>query len=372
MTCTRYYSKLLNQECLNMSSGHLIDLNDCTVNEWEALIKLASDIRLNPRDYIHRCEGKIMATLFYEPSTRTQMSFQAAMLRLGGQIIGFDNPVNSSVSKGETLKDTIRIVSGYSDIIVMRHPQEGSAKAASLFSLCPIVNAGDGGHLHPTQTLTDLVTLSSVKGRLTDLQIGLCGDLKYGRTVHSLIKAMSNFKGNSFYLISTPELSIPLYIKEVLDVSGCTYCEVNSLDECIGELDVLYMTRIQRERFATPEEYQKQRGVYILDTEKLKKAREDLSILHPLPRLDEIEIAIDDDSRAVYFRQAAYGMYARMALILKMLEDDFIDGKDEKLLIMQNICSNPRCIIHSEKYLKSLYKLNESNHPICLYCDEKL
>ena len=204
-----------------MALRHLIDFNDCTVEEWEELIRLTADIRLNPADYLSRCRGRIMATLFYEPSTRTQMSFQAAMLRLGGQIIGFDNPVNSSVSKGETLKDTIRIVSGYSDVIVMRHPQEGAAKAASLYSLCPIVNAGDGGHLHPTQTLTDLVTLSNEKGGLTGHTIGLCGDLRYGRTVHSLIKAMCKIGGNKFILISTPELAVPQYVKDVMDKSGC-------------------------------------------------------------------------------------------------------------------------------------------------------
>ncbi len=203
-----------------MALRHLIDLNDCTVKEWNELIRLASDIRLNPQDYLSRCRGRIMATLFYEPSTRTQMSFQAAMLRLGGQIIGFDNPVNSSVSKGESLKDTIRIVSGYSDIIVMRHPQEGASKAASLYSLCPIINAGDGGHMHPTQTLTDLVTLSVEKGSLTGHTIGLCGDLRYGRTVHSLIKAMCKIGGNKFMLISTPELTVPQYVKDIMEKSG--------------------------------------------------------------------------------------------------------------------------------------------------------
>lgn len=355
-----------------MPTGNLIDLNDCTVDEWLELIKLAEDIRLNPRDYMHRCEGRIMATLFYEPSTRTQMSFQAAMLRLGGQIIGFDNPVNSSVSKGESLKDTVRIVSGYSDVIVMRHPQEGAAKAASLYSLCPIVNAGDGGHLHPTQTLTDLVTLSTVKGRLSDMTIGLCGDLKYGRTVHSLIKAMSRFEGNRFILISTPELSVPHYIKEILDASGCTWREAHTLEECIGELDVLYMTRIQRERFATPEEYEKQRGVFVLDTAKLRKARTDMAILHPLPRVDEIEVAIDEDSRALYFQQAAYGMYARMALILKMLDGDFHVADGPATVVNPKACGNPRCITHTERRLPHLYKTEPDGRLSCLYCDERL
>lgn len=354
-----------------MTSRHLIDLNDIKKQEWDELIKLASDIRLNPKDYIERCKGMIMATLFYEPSTRTQMSFQAAMLRLGGEIIGFDNPGNSSVSKGESLKDTIRIVSGYSDIIVIRHPQEGSAKAASQFSLCPIINAGDGGHLHPTQTLTDLVTLASVKERLSNLNIGVCGDLKYGRTVHSLIKALCKFNGNHFYLISTPDLGVPNYIKEIMQQSGCTFSEINTLEECIGELDVLYMTRIQRERFNTPQEYEKQKGVYVLDTAKIAKAKEDLAVLHPLPRLDEIDIAIDDDKRAVYFIQAQNGMYARMALILKMLEENVPELARSAHTINEITCTNPRCITHTEKYLAHSFK-KEDNIVSCDYCDARV
>lgn len=354
-----------------MPTDHMIDFNDYTVDDWIGLIELAADIRLRQREYIHRCEGRIMATLFYEPSTRTQMSFQAAMLRLGGQIIGFDNPVNSSVSKGETLQDTIKIVSGYSDIIVMRNPTEGAAKAASLFSQCPIINAGDGGHLHPTQTLTDLFTLSNVKYRLTDLNIGLCGDLKYGRTVHSLIKAMSRFKGNRFYLISTPELTVPAYIKEVLISSGCEFIEAKSIEECIGELDVLYMTRIQRERFVTPEEYERQSGVYVLDRDKLKKAKKDLAILHPLPRVDEIELAIDDDERALYFKQAEFGMYARMALILRMIAGDIKAYNDISPVTLEQTCQNPRCISNAEKYLPHYYK-QVGDRMACVYCDNKL
>lgn len=354
-----------------MAMRHLIDLNDCTAKEWEELIRLASDIRLNPGDYLNRCRGRVMATLFYEPSTRTKMSFQAAMLRLGGQIIGFDNPGNSSVSKGETLKDTVRIVSGYSDLIVMRHPQEGTAKAASLYSLCPIINAGDGGHLHPTQTLADLVTISNEKGGLKGHVIGLCGDLRYGRTVHSLIKAMCKIGGNKFILISTPELSIPQYVKDIMDKSGCEYAEVNTLEECIGDLDVLYMTRIQRERFATLEAYESQKGIYVLDREKMKKAKKDLIVLHPLPRVDEIENEIDDDPRAAYFRQAINGMYVRMALILKILEDNIVITPPE---ITEGAaeCPNPRCITHSEHYLPHYYKLDANGERACAYCDEKL
>jgi aspartate carbamoyltransferase catalytic subunit len=353
-----------------MTAHHLIDLNDYSPKEWDGLIKLASDIKLNPRDYMERCRGRIMATLFYEPSTRTQMSFQAAMLRLGGQIIGFDNPVNSSVSKGESLKDTIRIVSGYSDILVIRHPQEGAAKAASMYSLCPVINAGDGGHLHPTQTLTDVVTLSNEKGKLTDLKVGVCGDLKYGRTVHSLIKAMSKYKNNKFYLISTPELTLPEYIKEVLEQNNCEYNEVNTLEECIGELDVLYMTRIQRERFATPEAYEQQSGIYVLNKAKLAKAKSDLSVLHPLPRVDEIEVDIDDDNRAVYFRQADYGMYARMALILKMLDENMSFKQESVKEFADNICTNPRCITHLERHLPHNFKY-ETGSFVCEYCENK-
>lgn len=354
-----------------MQSRNVIDLNDLTIQDWTSLVKLASDIKLNPRYYLERCRGRIMATLFYEPSTRTQMSFQAAMLRLGGQIIGFDNPGNSSVSKGESLKDTVRIVSGYSDIVVMRNPQEGSAKAASKYSLCPVVNAGDGGHLHPTQTLTDIVTLSNEKGSLSNLKIGVCGDLKYGRTVHSLIKCLSKFSGNSFTLISTPELGVPNYIKEVMDACGCPYTELNTLEECIGDLDVLYMTRIQQERFSSPQDYQRYKGVYILDTEKLKKAKSNLSILHPLPRVDEIAYSVDDDPRAVYYKQAEYGMYARMALVLKTIEEaPEADAPAEKTEL-NGVCANPRCITHTEKYLPHEFK-NIGGRLYCAYCDSEL
>ncbi|MBQ4062187.1 MAG: aspartate carbamoyltransferase, partial [Christensenellaceae bacterium] len=232
-----------------MTSKHLIDLNSLNPQELDSLIKLAGDIKRHPARYIDACHGKVLATLFYEPSTRTQMSFQTAMLRLGGKIIGFDNPQTSSVAKGESLKDTVRVISGYSDIIVIRHPKAGSAKAASFFSKVPVINAGDGGHLHPTQTLTDLVTLNEEKGRITDLCIGLCGDLMNGRTVHSLIKAMCSLKGNSFVLISTKQLTVPSYIKDIMNAAGVKYTEVNSLEEAMPMLDVLYMTRIQRERF---------------------------------------------------------------------------------------------------------------------------
>lgn len=352
-----------------MAARHLIDLDDYTPQEWDEIIRLAADIRIHPRDYMERCRGRIMATLFYEPSTRTQMSFQAAMLRLGGQIIGFDNPGNSSVAKGESIKDTVRIVSGYSDVIVIRHPQEGAAKAASMYALCPVVNAGDGGHLHPTQTLTDLLTLRNEKGRLTGLSIGVCGDLKYGRTVHSLIKAMSRFPGNRFTLISTPELGAPGYVKDVMTAAGCPFEEVNTLDECIGKLDVLYMTRIQKERFATPQDYEKNRGVYVLDAEKLARAKEDLAVLHPLPRVDEITPDVDDDRRAAYFRQAENGMYVRMALVLKMLEEPGTAENGPATRRVDGLrCQNPRCVTHTEKYLPGLFR-QDGEALSCAYCD---
>ncbi|MCI8501451.1 MAG: aspartate carbamoyltransferase [Oscillospiraceae bacterium] len=352
-----------------MNYKHLIDLNDFSQSEWASIIQLALKIADNPGEYYGSCHGKIMATLFYEPSTRTQMSFQTAMLKLGGRIIGFDNPQNSSVAKGESLKDTIVVVSGYADIIAMRHPMEGSAKAASLYSNCPVINAGDGGHLHPTQTLTDLVTLSREKGRLSHLTVGLCGDLKNGRTVHSLIKALSQYEGNTFVLISTKELTIPPYVKEMLVQSHIPFTEVLSLEDAIPELDVLYMTRIQRERFSSEEEYQQQKDTYVLDPEKLSKAKSDLKILHPLPRVDEIDYRVDDDTRAIYFKQTLYGVYARMALIMSML-GSFDPAPPLKGTPLEQKCSNPRCITSSEAYLPPSYKEHEGAL-FCEYCEQR-
>jgi aspartate carbamoyltransferase catalytic subunit len=349
--------------------NHMIDLDQLTVPEIEELIHLANDIRSNPWAYRESCRGKIMATLFYEPSTRTKMSFQTAMYRLGGEVIGFDNPGNSSVSKGESLKDTITVIGGYADLIVIRNPWEGAAAAASLYSGVPIINAGDGGHLHPTQTLTDLVTLYNEKGRLDHLCIGLCGDLMYGRTVHSLIKTMTRFEGNSFVLISTPELALPQYVKDIMDAAGCKYREVSSLEEAIPSLDVLYMTRIQQERFPSRESYEAQKGVFVLDNKKLLAAKKDLKILHPLPRVDEIEVSVDDDPRATYFRQTVYGVYARMALILTILRGANIGvPKKAKTSTHPNHCSNPRCITQTEHYLPNLF--TEAGGMItCVYCD---
>jgi len=351
-----------------MQTRHLIDLCDLSTEEWEQLTDLACDIRENMAKYAHVCDGKIMATLFYEPSTRTQMSFQTAMLRLGGQLIGFDDPNNSSVAKGESLKDTVRVISGYADLITMRHPMAGAAKVASMYSRVPVINAGDGGHLHPTQTLTDLVTLRNEKGRFDDLCIGLCGDLKNGRTVHSLIKTMSRFSGNRFVLISTPDLRVPVYVRDQLRRSGCRFEEVDNLAEAIGQLDVLYMTRIQRERFASIEEYHRQSGVYILDAEKMKLAKEDLVVMHPLPRVDEITVEVDDDPRAKYYEQTEYGLYARMALIMTMLEN-----AEKKLADLPvgslHACGNPNCITNRELYVPRSFR-RESDMLVCDYCDE--
>lgn len=350
-----------------MLKRHLIDLADASVEDWNEITRLAGDIARHPHYYSHACHGKILATLFYEPSTRTQMSFQTAMLKLGGSVIGFDDPSNSSVAKGESLKDTIRVVSGYADIITMRHPVAGSAKAASLYSRVPIINAGDGGHLHPTQTLTDLVTLRNEKGRFDNLCIGLCGDLRNGRTVHSLIKAMCRFPHNRFVLISTPNLRVPPYVIRTIEASGCPYKEVDNLAEAMPELDVLYMTRIQRERFASEEEYLAQRGVYVLDKEKMSYAKDDLIVMHPLPRVDEIAVDIDDDPRMKYFEQTEYGLYARMALILKMLEDEkYIDPQPADA---GRACTNPRCITNHERYVPRVFR-KVGDHELCDYCEE--
>ena len=304
-----------------MKIRHLIEPRDFSKEELEEIFKLAHQIIANPKDYSNICEGKILATLFYEPSTRTRFSFEAAMMRLGGKILGFSEPNSSSTAKGETLADTITMVSIYSDIIAMRHPMEGSAKLASMYSTVPIINAGDGGHQHPTQTLTDLLTIESLKHGLENHTIGICGDLKNGRTVHSLIKAMSRYEGTKFILISPKELKIPDYIKEeILIKNNIEFKEVEKLEDVIEDLDILYMTRIQKERFFNEEEYLRLKDSYILDAEKMKLAKDDMIVMHPLPRVNEIAIEVDSDKRACYFKQAEYGMYVRMALIAKLLE----------------------------------------------------
>lgn len=303
-----------------LKNRHLIDPMDFTVDQLEEIFELAHQIIKNPKEYAKVCDGKILATLFYEPSTRTRFSFESAMMRLGGNILGFSEPNSSSASKGESLADTIKMVSIYSDIIAMRHPKEGAAKVASLYSSVPIINAGDGGHQHPTQTLTDLLTIKSLNEGLENHTIGICGDLKFGRTVHSLIKAMGRYKGNKFILISPKELQIPDYIRdEVLRKNNIEFREVEKLEDVIEELDILYMTRIQKERFFNEEEYLRLKDSYILDKEKMNFAKKDMIVMHPLPRVNEISIEIDNDDRAAYFKQAEYGMYVRMALICRLL-----------------------------------------------------
>ena len=300
---------------------HMLNPLDFSVEEIDQLLSLASDIEHHLSQYAHVCDGKILATLFYEPSTRTRLSFESAMLHLGGSVLGFSSANSSSAAKGESVADTIRTVSCYADIAAMRHPKEGSALVASMASKIPVINAGDGGHQHPTQTLTDLMTIRRRKGRLNDLTIGLCGDLKFGRTVHSLIEALSRSTGVKFVLISPEELKLPSYIKkDVLQAKGLQYSQETDLAAVMPELDILYMTRVQRERFFNEEDYLRLKDSYILTPEKLAGAKKDLRILHPLPRVNEISTAIDDDPRACYFRQALCGKYVRMALILKLLE----------------------------------------------------
>ncbi|MBR6995897.1 MAG: aspartate carbamoyltransferase [Ruminococcus sp.] len=351
---------------------HLIDLNDYPVSWWKSVVELGEKIYHSPADYAHVCDGKIMATLFYEPSTRTQMSFQTAMIRLGGQIIGFDNPANSSVAKGETIKDTTKIVSNYADVLVIRHPVAGAAKAASLTSDCSVINAGDGGHLHPTQTLTDLLTLKIEKKTLSGLTIGMCGDLLNGRTVHSLCKALSMFENNKFVFISTSELGMPAYIKDIIKANGSSFTEVNTLEEAIGSLDVLYMTRIQQERFASEEEYLAQKNTYVLDKKKMLLAAKDMIVMHPLPRVDEITVEVDDDERAMYFKQAKYGMYVRMALIMTILKEKKPSETLKGKVFTGVRCSNPRCITNHEEYLpKSFRSSGDETLLECEYCDER-
>lgn len=299
---------------------HLMSPLDFSVEELEKLMDLANDIEANPQKYAHACEGKKLATLFYEPSTRTRLSHEAAMLNLGGSVLGFSSADSSSASKGESVADTIRVISCYADICAMRHPKEGAALVASTHSRIPVINAGDGGHQHPTQTLTDLLTIRSLKGRLDNMTIGLCGDLKFGRTVHSLIHALVRYPGIKFILISPEELRVPGYIrKDVLDRLNIEYKEVVRLEDALPDLDLLYMTRVQKERFFNEEDYVRMKDFYILDSKKMELAKEDMYVLHPLPRVNEIAVEIDKDPRAAYFKQAQYGVYIRMALILTLL-----------------------------------------------------
>lgn len=356
----------------------LIDILDFSVEELQDLLDTAMDIISFPEKYENLCRRKKLATLFYEPSTRTRLSFTAAMMELGGNVLGFSQAASSSVSKGESVADTARIVSNYADIIAIRHPLEGASLVASLHANIPVINAGDGAHSHPTQTLADLLTIYRTKGRLDHLKIGLCGDLIYGRTVHSLIRCMSRYPGNEFVLISPKELSLPDYIKKnVLDHQGVDYQEEISLDKALMKgLDILYMTRIQKERFDQPDQYERLKDSYVLNEEKMKRANQDMYVLHPLPRVNEISVDVDDDHRAVYFDQALNGKYMRMALILYLLNE----AKKNPLKIGEKRivgkpadfhCVNPKCIGTKEQELEARFYEDDFGQIRCAYCESK-
>lgn len=360
---------------------HLLSITDLTVEELEELLATAADIEQNPAQYAHRMEGKKLATLFFEPSTRTRLSFEAAMYELGGHVIGFAGASASSAAKGESVKDTIRTVGCYADIIAMRHPLEGAPWAAVQSATTPVINAGDGGHQHPTQTLADLMTLKKEKGRLDHLKIGMCGDLRFGRTVHSLISALSRYPGNEFILISPRELRVPGHIVADLAEAGIPYREAETLEEEIGALDALYMTRIQQERFFSVEEYLRLKDSYILDEEKMRLAPRDMIVMHPLPRVNEIDVKVDADPRACYFKQVLYGKYMRMALIIKLLSETELPARPGKVQITTGKqCKNPRCISSTEQGLEPLfYPVHQvmrhgqltriPTKYVCAYCD---
>ena len=355
----------------------LIDIVDFSVEELQQLLETACDISENPGKYADKCRGKKLATLFYEPSTRTRLSFEAAMYELGGNVLGFSSADSSSASKGESMADTAKMLSCYADIMAIRHPKEGAPYVAATNASIPVINAGDGGHCHPTQTLADLLTIYRENGRLNNLTVGCCGDLKYGRTVHSLLAALSRYENIKVILISPEELKLPKYVKyEVLDKNGMTYEETTSLDEAIPQLDVLYMTRIQRERFDSFDEYERLKDSYILTAEKMAAAKETMRVLHPLPRVNEISVKVDSDPRAAYFRQALNGKYMRMALILKLLKEAE-EGKEmepvESVEDSRLVCDNPRCISSTEQELPHRFKLVDTEHGIyrCIYCESK-
>ncbi len=355
---------------------HLMDIIDFTVDELYSLMDTANDIIAHPDKYADSCRGRKLATLFFEPSTRTRLSFEAAMLELGGSVIGFSDGGNSSASKGESVADTAKVVSMYADIIAMRHPMEGAPYVAAGNASVPVINAGDGGHHHPTQTLADLLTIYREKGGFGNLTVGVCGDLKYGRTVHSLIAALARYKNVKIVLISPEELRVPDYVKsDIMDRSGMQYEETACLEDAIPFLDVLYMTRIQRERFADKDEYERLKDSYILTAEKLSAAKPDMTILHPLPRVNEISVKVDDDPRACYFKQVANGKYMRMALILKLLDET--DASSEPMRDCETPlglhCDNPRCITSCEQELEDAFKPAEGKKGVyrCAYCDRE-
>ena len=354
----------------------LISILDFTVEELDQLIATAEDIAANPEKYQESCRHKTLATLFFEPSTRTRLSFEAAMLELGGNVLGFSEAGSSSAAKGESVADTAKTVSNYANIIAMRHPREGAPFVASRSATIPVINAGDGGHQHPTQTLADLLTIHREMGRLQDLTIGLCGDLKYGRTVHSLIEAMSRYSGIRFVLISPKELMLPDYVRcNVLDAEKIPYPEVTSLEDAIPELDILYMTRIQRERFDDPAEYERLKDSYVLTADKMAHAKKDMAVLHPLPRVNEISVKVDDDPRAAYFRQTLNGKFMRMALILKLLEEAKRDPIREAIdcsdWVYGKVCHNAKCICQTEQELPHASRLTEGVYR-CVYCEKKV
>lgn len=359
---------LLKRRTKTMLKTHsLIEPKDLSLDEIQQLFHLADQIKKNPAQYQNACEGKLMGALFYEPSTRTRLSFESAMNRLGGRVVGFSDPASSSATKGETVADTARMVSGYADIMVMRHPWEGAPKVASLYSDIPVINAGDGGHNHPTQTLTDLYTFHTVFGRTDNLEIAVCGDLKFGRTVHSLVQAMSRYQGISFKFISPKELKVPSYLLELLQQTQVPYQEVSQIEDAITNCDVLYMTRIQKERFSDPAEYERLRDCYRLDNQKMKLAKENMIVMHPLPRVNEIATEVDFDSRAKYFRQARYGMFIRMALIIQLLEGGY-QPKQTQLKPTSKSCKNPNCICNQQPEIQQMLPTSNGMYQ-CLYCD---
>ena len=355
----------------------LIDITDFSVEELYELLSVASDIGEHPEKYADACRGKKLATLFFEPSTRTRLSFEAAMLELGGSVVGFSDAGSSSASKGESMADTAKVISCYADIMAIRHPLEGAPYVASQNATIPVINAGDGGHCHPTQTLADLLTIYRENGHFDNLTVGCCGDLKHGRTVHSLLAALTRYKNVKVVLISPKELQLPGYMKkEVLAKNGMSYVETESLEDAIPELDVLYMTRIQRERFDRAEDYNRLKDSYVLTAEKMKLGKESMRVLHPLPRVNEISVKVDDDPRAAYFRQALNGKYMRMALILKLLKDaeNGVQMPEEKnILVDELFCDNDRCISFTEQEIPHKFKLvnEETGECRCLYCEAK-
>ncbi|MBO5453033.1 MAG: aspartate carbamoyltransferase [Clostridia bacterium] len=351
----------------------LIDILDFSVSELDELIAVAEDIMETPEKYNEKCKNKKLATLFFEPSTRTRLSFEAAMIELGGNVIGFSEASSSSASKGESMADTAKIISCYADIMAIRHPLEGAPLVASNNATVPVINAGDGGHNHPTQTLADLLTIHRKMGRLNNLTVGFCGDLLYGRTVHSLISALSRYEGIKVVLISPGELKLPDYVKEeVLEKCNMEFIETESLEDAIGKLDILYMTRIQRERFADIEQYERLKDSYVLDVEKMKHAKEKMAVLHPLPRVNEISVEVDSDPRACYFEQALCGKFIRMALILKLLSEKDYKKENKDVVTDEFICKNDRCITTVEQELKQAFKKTDKGTYRCIYCDREV